>query len=129
MVEHVRVLGYLGILRAAGGAALGIYLIWKAVHLNLSDYGSTGEMLSLDTNAFLVLGWLSIAMACLRVTQGILTLRKTTCARPFGVGLACFDFLNLALFPVSTALGLYGFVVFRHPETVAYFERQEARSP
>jgi hypothetical protein len=132
MGEHVRVLGYLGILRAVVGAALGIYLLWKSAHIDLSAYGLsfvTEGILRFDSTAFLVLGCLSIAMACLRVTQGILTIRKTACARPFGVGLACFDFLNLAFFPVSTALGLYGLVVFRHLETVAYFEGQNATNP
>ncbi len=129
MLEHVRVLGSLGIVRAAFGAALGIYLIWKAAHLDLSDYGSTAQMLDFDSKVFLVLGCFSVVMACVRLIQGILTLKKAACARPFGVGLACFDFLNLTLFPVSTALGLYGFVVFRHPETVAYFEGQEATRP
>jgi hypothetical protein len=132
MLEHVRVLGYLGLFRAALGAALGIYLVWKSAHLDLSAYGLTfvtEEILRLDGKAFLLLGWLCIGMSCLRVAQGVLTLKRKARARPFGVGLALFDFLNLALFPVSTALGLYGFVVYRHPETAGFFERQDATNP
>jgi hypothetical protein len=37
----------------------------------------------------------------------------------FGVALAYFDLANLIIFPISTALGLYGFVVYRHPQTIS----------
>jgi hypothetical protein len=35
--------------------------------------------------------------------------------------LAILDIIDLALFPISTALGLYGLVVYRHPEVAAQF--------
>ncbi len=134
MAEHVKVLAVLGIARALAALLVGGLLISKAGGLSLADYGSSRgalemgsidagdrEDLGFDQRAFAALGALCVAFAVIRTVQGIGVLRTVRWARPLGLGLAVFDALNLALFPLSTALGLYGLVVYRHPEAVARF--------
>jgi hypothetical protein len=125
MVEHVRVLGWIGIARALVGAVLGAWLIWKGSTLGEMAYGKlpvTREILSFDRGTFTVLGWAFVCLAPVRALQGILALRTRPSARRFGLALAVFDAVNLILFPVSTGFGLYGIVVYRHPDTVGYLE-------
>ena len=123
MLEHLRVFAYIGLVRAAIGVPLGIVLIWKAKYLNLLAYGSTQvtqDVVDFDCTAFQVLGWLCIAFAVARAVQGILALRGKAAALPLGKGLAIFDIVNLVLFPISTAFGLYGTVIYKHPDTVDF---------
>lgn len=137
MLDHIRNLGWLGILRAALAAAFGVVLLVKAMRLELRDYESSrfhldagaglarhaGD-LAFDRVAFSAVGLASLLLAVLRSAQGVGALKGRAWARPFGVGLAGFDIVNLALFPLSTTLGLYGLVVWRHPESRERFKRR-----
>jgi len=38
------------------------------------------------------------------------------------VALAIIDLINLTLFPVTTACGTYGLLVYRHPDSLDFFE-------
>jgi len=129
MLEHVKILGRIGIARALLGVALGSYLIWSAQALDIVAYGLTQvtpDTVQFDRTAFMVIGGLCLAMAPVRCVQAILALKGRPSARLFGMGLAIWDAVNLSLFPVSTALGLYGIVVYHNPETVGYFESRRA---
>jgi hypothetical protein len=122
MLEHVKVLGWVGIIRALLGACLGGFFIFKSTRLSLS---ATPEWLDPTPGLLQLLGGLCVALAMLRLAQGIGALRVWTWARAAGLILGAFDLSNLLLFPVSTALGLYALVVYRHPETVERFRWRE----
>ena len=133
MADHVRTLAYIGFIRAALGLGIGAYLIFKASALNVVHYGLTPvteELFDLDRTSFYVIGIVWVGLALLRVIQAIQAFRGKPSARVFGLGLAIWDIVNLPLLPVSTALGLYGLVVYRHPDTMVFFEsHRQGRQP
>lgn len=131
MVDHVRVLGWIGIVRAVLALGLGLYIGGAAWKLGPQSYSSSVEAsaLPLDLAAFALLAYLCVSFSVLRAVQGVLAVMGRPSARRFGIALAYFDLVNLLLFPVSTALGLYGFVVYRHPQTVFAFSAREGDSP
>ncbi|HVR74366.1 MAG TPA: hypothetical protein VMT52_08540 [Planctomycetota bacterium] len=121
MVEHVIALGWINLVRAILGLAFGGILLWRAQWpLESMVYGSD-ENLSFDRYAFLVVGTLTIVIAHLRAAQSIGSFLLRRWGRVLGLALALFDIANLLLFPLSTALGLYGLVVYRHPDTLDHF--------
>ncbi len=123
MADHVVVLGILGIVRAVLGFGLGVWLILVAADLGPERYDMSwpkSEVVEFDRAAFRAVAAAAFLLAPLRALQGILALRRKALARPAGLALACVDLANLALFPISTALGLYGLVVYRHPTTAEY---------
>lgn len=123
MAEHVVVLGILGIVRSVLGLALGAWLILAARDLSPESYEAvrpSAETVEFDRAAFLAIAAASWLLAPLRALQGALALKRKRFARPSGLALAAVDLLDLALFPVSTALGLYALVVYRHPTTAEY---------
>lgn len=125
MAEHVRVLGIIGLVRAVLGAALGGFLIWKTVHLDAKAYEGmavTQEEIRFDTVAFSIMAVALLTLALLWALQGILAVRDKPSSRRLGLALAIVDIVNLVFFPISTALGLYGLTVYRHPSTVDYLE-------
>ena len=129
MLEHVRVIGVIGLVRGLVGALLGGTLLFKGHRLTLADYRdydmlaeTVKALRSFDESAFVILGWLCLFMALLRTVQAIAAFWRAWWARPLGLGLAVFDILNLVLFPVSTALGLYALVVYRSPAIAAHFK-------
>ena len=134
MLEHVQVLGMLGIARSILAAVLGVVLLLKSQQVTLEDYSKSRfelesplfnerdrAVLEFDRAAFAIVGVACIAFALARLAQGIGAILWRRWARRLGLGLACFDILNLALFPLSTALGLYGLVVYRKGETAEKF--------
>jgi uncharacterized membrane protein len=127
MVAHVSVLGWLGLARSLVGAGLGAYLIWKATDLGPRDYGMVvdPETLAFDAAVFLWVGVALAAISLLRLIQSLLVLLGPR-ARWLGMALALFDMANLVFFPVSTALGVYAFVVYRHPEAAERFRARRA---
>jgi hypothetical protein len=129
MVAHVPVLGWLGVFRSLLGAALGAYLIWKSSNLSERDYGAPVDVqtVALDASVFLGVGVALAAISALRLVQGLLVLAGPR-ARWLGVALAVFDMANLVFFPVSTALGVYAFVVYRHPDAVERFRAHTRRA-
>ena len=74
--------------------------------------------------AFLLLGWLVVAFAVAWTLQGVAACITVRWARPAGLALAILDVVNLALFPLSTALGLYALVVYGKAETRELFRRR-----
>lgn len=139
MVEHVKVLAAIGIVRALVAFVLGFVLISKADRLSLRDYYDdrgalesyhSGERdkedLDFDRIALSVVGGACLGFAALRLAQCAGSLFSARWARFCGLGLAVFDVINLLLFPLSTALGLYSLVVYRHPETAERFRNKRA---
>ncbi len=134
MFEHVRALGILGIVRSILAAGIGLALLWKSQDVTLQEYAKNRfeleapvyntedrAILSFDRNAFAAVGVVCLGLAIVRLAQAVGALFWRGWARRLGLGLACFDVFNLALFPVSTALGLYGLVVYRKAETAERF--------
>jgi hypothetical protein len=127
MVEHIKRLAWIGILRSVLSVALGLLLLVKADRLKQSAYGYTQvtvETVAFDKLAFRCVGVLCLFLASLRMVQAAAALVGQSWARTFGLALAIFDILNLCLFPISTTLGLYGLVVYRHADTLDYFEKR-----
>jgi hypothetical protein len=138
MLEHVKILSAIGVVRALLGAALGVVLLVKAGNLRTPDYlprrelsraptAEETETMRFDEVVFRVGGAACLLIAIARLTQGIGAFCAAAWARRGGLALAAFDIANLTLFPLSTALGLYGLVVFRHPEAVEWFRRRAMR--
>lgn len=117
MVEHVIALGWINLVRAILGLAFGGILIWRAYSPLESQAYVSDENFSFDQYAFLVVGTLTIVIAHMRAAQSIGSFLLRRWGRVLGLALALFDIANLILFPLSTALGLYGLVVYRHPDT------------
>ena len=122
MADHVVLLGAIGVARGIFGLLFGAFLAWNSVSLGILDYGGlapvSAETIGLDRAVFGALGALCLVLAPLRVSQGLLALRAQPTARRLGMALAVIDLPNPLLMP----LGLYGIVVYRHPETVGYLE-------
>jgi hypothetical protein len=124
MGEHVKVLGVIGAVRALLGAALATLLLAKAATLVRTDYPDalySPEVLTFDRIAFTALGGLAAVLAVLRCVQAAGIFLRARWAKQQGLALAVFDIANLLLFPVSTALGLYGVVVYRNPGSAGWF--------
>jgi len=141
MSEHVKTLGIIGLFRALLGAALAAILLWKASTIHPDDYSSgrgfldeppVGEQgegpLDFDRAAFTALGVTCIVLALVRTVQAFGALLLRPWGRRLGRALAFFDVCNLALFPLSTALGLYGLVVYGNVGTRAIFESRARRA-
>lgn len=130
MSDHLKVLSLLGFLRAGAGLILGSYLLWKAANLGFADYEGTpltADIEWLDRTAFRALGIACLTLAPIRAAQAALVLLGHTLGRVMGVWLALFDMVNLMIFPISTALGIYGFVVYRSHGAVLFFEQPQPK--
>ena len=117
MPDHLKVASWLGIARFVIGLALGGFLWWKVQIRGLPPGYDT------DGRVFLWLAGVCFTLAILRLLLAVGALRCWSWTRRLGLGLAVFDAANLVFFPVSTALGLQGFVAYRHSETLHYFRR------
>ena len=115
--DHLKVASCLGIARFVIGLNLAVFLWWKVQVRGLPP-GSSG-----DGVVFLCLAGVCVTMAILRLALALGALRWWSWTRKLGLGFAVFDTANLVFFPVSTALGLQGFVAYRHSETLHYFRR------
>ena len=112
MPDHLKVASWLGIARFVVGQALGGFLWWK-VQIDGLPLGYAA-----DGHFFLCLAGVCFTLAILRLVLAVGALRCWAWTRRLGLGLAVFDAANLFFFPVSTALGLQGFVAYRNSETL-----------
>jgi hypothetical protein len=125
MIEHLKVLAWLGMARALLGVLFGVFLIWRSLALNMPSLQGAEPW---DIPLFQALGCLSILLGDLWLVQGIGVLCRKGWSRRFGLVLGFIDLVSLPFFPVSTAMGLYAVVVYRHGETVEYFRLRGARA-
>ena len=116
MVEHVFVLGWLAIARSlfACGLAGWILLVSQSERFRF-------EAEPADTRIVRIAIWVLFVLGAARLVHGIASLLVLSWARALGLAFAVFDLLNLIFFPVSTTLGLYALVTFRHAETIEFF--------
>lgn len=150
MLSHIRFLSLLNVLRALGAVLVALVFLHGSDPDNIPrtkqppnfalsryDYLEPG-----DTTAFLAVGLGLAAVAAVRFAHGCYTLvavrrlrrgkpreglfRPTLLVRSkqVGVALAILDLLDLTFFPVTTACGLYGLVIFRHPDTIDFYEER-----
>ena len=118
---HVRMLGLLGLFRAEWSLMLGAVLTAKGLTLTARHYGSTfvsSETLSFDKTCFVAIGLCALFLSTIRLLQGISILAGQRIACRWGLYLAVFDMVNLVCFPLSTSVGLYGWVVYRRHRLV-----------
>jgi hypothetical protein len=116
MLEHIKALGWIGIARASVTASAGGLLLYY-----WPEFAGKLAAEPWDALAFQIVGWVLVASAPLRLLQAIGALRGYPWALPFGLFLSGVDLINLLGFPVLTALGLYGLVVYRNAETREHF--------
>lgn len=115
MPDHLKVASWLAFVRFVVGQTLGGFLWWKASGLPPGHVA--------DGYVLLCLAGVCVAVSTLRVVVFAGAFRCWEWTRRLGLGLAVFDCANLVFFPLSTALGLQGFVAYRHSETLHYFRR------
>jgi hypothetical protein len=84
-----------------------------------------------DPVAFLVVGCVLVVLQLVRLSFSFATIRALVESREaspggrrayrfvrrFGLAIAVVDLVDLTLFPLTTACGLYGWLVFRHSDT------------
>ena len=116
MLEHVKALGWIGVARAAVAAFAGGFLLEYG-----PEFAAKSAAEPWDALAFESVGWVLVAFAPLHLLQGIGALCGYAWALRFGLFLSGVDLINLLGFPVLTALGLYGLVVYRNAETREHF--------
>ncbi len=135
MISHIVTLALINIARAIAGFALGVLLLYSS---DASGYDGerAKRIVEGDLTAFLVIGCVVIAVSCLRLVQGgasvldVFRSRRARGGRPprsqlsrrLGLGLSILDLVNIVLFPLSTACGVYGLIVCRHPDTIDFYE-------
>jgi len=81
------------------------------------------DLVLFDSWAFRICGCALLVLSAAFLIQGAGTLLLRPWARRLGIALAAIDLVNLLLFPLSTTLGLYALVVYRHPDVRDWFER------
>jgi hypothetical protein len=127
MVEHIPLLAAIALVRGALGIAAGVLLLVKAFGLDPRLYHPARvaeELIAFDSWAFCIGGGILLLTSAAFVIQGVGALMSCGWSRRLGLALAVIDLANLVLFPLSTALGLYGLVVYRHPDVRDWFERR-----
>ena len=127
MVEHLRALGIVSLIRALIEGAIGSYLLQFAAvwstgpgrFLRLQGVPEPG-----DREVFFAIGTVIVLFAALRFVQSIACLWSVRWSRRFGILLAVFDFA----LPFTLPFGLWGIAIYRHPETIDHFVRHQRRS-
>ncbi|HLU47858.1 MAG TPA: hypothetical protein VK116_07230 [Planctomycetota bacterium] len=121
MIEHVRALGVVSLVRALLEAAFGIYV------LKLASVWSRGEGFFLlhgapedgDRGFFLGLAIVLLVAATVRAAQAIASFLLREWSRRVGIALGILD----VVLPITLPVALWSFVVYRHPETRDRFRR------
>lgn len=114
--EHARLLAWLGLVRTLLAAGVGGWLLHRAGRIIPEFRGQYAvETLLGDQLRFRVVAGVLFALAALWLAQALGMLLRAAWSRPFGLVVAVLDLLNVPLFPLSTAWGLYGIVVHAHP--------------
>lgn len=147
MTSHLRFLTVLHLLRALGGLALsGLFLYYsQPSNIPANPFDETISRFHAleegDTTAFLVIGLVTGGIAVVRGVHAFYTFLALGASRRelhwrrglfapallgksrlLGLGLAALDLIDLTFFPVTTACGLYGMLVYGHVDTVDFFE-------
>lgn len=109
----------------------------NALDLTMSQYHNLAPG---DPLAFKIVGCALIFVAALRIVFALLTIaslrrsgrgpsRGFSVVRKVGLAIAVVDLVDLTFFPVTTACGLYGWLVLRHPDTRDLIEGRFSSSP
>jgi hypothetical protein len=129
MIEHLRALGFVSLLRALVELGLGAYLIlvvvnWEVTAPNWPTWPparhADAEPLGGDRTAFLAFGAVLPFFCAVRSAQALCALTGRRWARRAGIVLAVLDLAT----PITLPFALWGLVVYRHPETRDYFARR-----
>ena len=146
MRSHLWFLTVVHAIRALGGLALAFVFFYYSVHaniprrpsdLNLSRYH---QVQTGDLEAFYAIAVVLTILASIRLfhsaysatvlcytrkdrsRRGLFAGRWLSLSRWVGLALAALDLIDLTFFPITTACGLYGVLVYRDPATVDFFE-------
>ncbi len=146
MRSHLCFLTAVHALRALGGLALALVFFYYSVHanipknvsdLNLSRYHQVQPG---DLEAFYAIAVVLTVLAGIRLFHAVYSAsvlwytrkdrprrslfagRLLSSSRFLGLALAALDLIDLTFFPITTACGLYGVLVYRDPATIDFFE-------
>lgn len=140
MVEHIRALGIVSLLRSFVELCLGVYLIavaivWRTMLFSFEEPAGglqgfldrlvflKGEPQPGDREIFLIAGIVLVVLFLVRLLQSICSLLTKEWARKAGLCLAVIDFAT----PITLPMAFWSLVVYGHPESRDYFRRYGRR--
>ena len=142
MISHLYCLSIVHAVRGLAGIGVAVLFLYYSNPMNVPVERSDLTMSRFhsleagDVEAFRVVGIVLVALALIRLGFAVSTLmslwrardpltagkRTFRFVRRYGLAVAMVDIVALTLFPVTTACGLYGWLVFRHADTRDFFE-------
>ena len=138
MRSHIVTLTLVNLLRASAGAALGGFLIYRGFSI---PFDRIAQLEPWDRPLFLALGTVWALLALARGLQAVATLAiarreagglaagRGRAVRRLGVWLSTIDLCDPLPFPITTGCGMYGLLVFRHPDALDFFEGMGTAGP
>ena len=125
MIDHIRVLSVVLLVRAFIEGLAGTYLVLMAAEWSAASgwLRLRGKPEPGDQEVFRAIGIALIVIGCLRLVQAIGSLRVREWARKAGLVLAALDFLT----PVTLPFAFWALVVYRNQETRDYFRTHGRR--
>ena len=138
MISHILTSAFLNLVRALGSVALATLFLYYSNRSAIPGQDRQDSASDGDLMAFQIIGIGLLIFAMVRGWLGIYTLFKVWSAkhsqngikstlslkisRKLGFGLSILDLLNLVIYPISSTCGIYGLLVYRHPDTVDFYE-------
>ena len=134
MSEHVRAIFVVSIVRSVLESVGGVWVLLVA--WRWSEPAGSGLSAFVpghhpdarpevgDREAFVILGCILILLGVARFVQSLNSLLVREWARKFGQVLAIADLFT----PLTLPLGLWAFLVYRHPDTRDHFRKRESES-
>ncbi|MCZ6793659.1 MAG: hypothetical protein O7J95_08615 [Planctomycetota bacterium] len=121
MVEHIRALGVVSVVRSILELLLGVYLLvlWQRWAPGYDLFYLKGTPEAGDREVVLVIGVALVGFAMVRAVQSLFSLYAFNWARRLGLVLAVFDFAT----PITLPLAFWSLVVYLHPETRDHFQK------
>lgn len=140
MASHVLVLAILNIARGFSGIAVAALFYYCSDGVRLPRVRQA-RMEDGDPLAFQIVAVVLLTIAVLRLLQGFASLAEVWRARRnrgrtaggqlsrwVGIGLSVLDLIDLTAFPLSTACGVYGLLVYRHADTIDFYSGRYFKS-
>ncbi len=127
MTAQIAALSIVLLVRCLIEFLLGLFIVlvtifWTNGGPALFSVKDGAEPQSYDRLGLAILGGVLLAVACVRFAQALSSLRAREWARKVGLWLAVLDLAT----PLTLVLGIWTFVVYRHPDTREHFKHREA---
>lgn len=121
MKTHVQIVAWINIISGALGVMVGMLLfsLLTGIGISVNDPDANTALPIIGT----VLGYVLVISSAPEIIAGIFLLKFKNWARYLSIVLAI---LNLFVFPIGTAIGVYSLWVLFNQDTVRMFEEYEA---